>query len=234
MFLAPVSLQPEVAAEWNPTPPTCIFFLTFPFLQLLSVTWILFSTFPSTLSFTFPTQTTLVPPCSYLSYTEEQNLFSISVVLMFIDIQFVAPKQLKNIVAAFLLLPPIFIANPCKTEHIFKVAIFRYNLVETPIYKPSLWGCEPVFHTCQTKLISALSFSSCVYLCLAQTHMKYSRMDREDWPLPDVIHTRHTAEERWIKFSNVSAKVELQWGEHGCLTSGTWTSVSFVTAWGGR
>lgn len=114
MFLAPVSLQPEVAAQWNPTPPTCIFFLAFPFLQLLGVIWILFSTFPSTLSFTFPTQTPLVPPSSYLSYTEEQNLFSISVVLMFIDIQFVAPKQLKSIVAAFLLLPPIFIANPAR------------------------------------------------------------------------------------------------------------------------
>lgn len=50
-------------------------------------------------------------PSLFLSYTEEQNLFSISVVLMFIDIQFVAPKQLKSIVAAFLLLPPIFITN---------------------------------------------------------------------------------------------------------------------------
>lgn len=134
MFLAPVSLQPEVAAQWNPTPPTCIFFFTFPFLQLLGVIWIHFSLH---LIFYLPHSDSSCPSL-FLSYTEEQNLFSISVVLMFIDIQFVAPKQLKSIVAAFLLLPPIFITNPCKTEHIFKLAIFRYNLVETPIYKPPL------------------------------------------------------------------------------------------------
>lgn len=145
---------------------------------------------PSTLSFTFLTQLPLVLPSSYLSYTEEQNQFSISVVLMFFDIQFAAPKQLKSI-ATVCVFPP-FTANSCKTKHIFKVAILRCNLAEAPIDTPSLWGCEPVFHTCQTKLISALSFSSCVCLCLAQIHVKYCRMNREARPLPGIAHKTYS------------------------------------------
>lgn len=53
---------------------------------------------------------------------------------------------------------PVFTHNSCQTKHIFEVAILRYNLAETPIYKPSLHACEPVFHTCQTKLISSSLF----------------------------------------------------------------------------
>lgn len=103
-------------------------------------------------TFYFSPPSPTVSSRSFLSlhHMEKQHLFP-HLLQTFFGIQFTLTAH-KNTYRT-----PSFTHNSCKPEHVFKVAILRYVLAETPVYKPSLQGYEPVFHTCQTKLISARS-----------------------------------------------------------------------------
>ena len=125
----------------------------------------------------------------------------------------------------------VFFFDPqlLKTKNISRFAIWRYNLSETTIYKPSLQGRGPVFHACQTKWISALSTS------FSHWHI-WNTATTASWLLLNPTHTtkRHTAGQRGITFTNVSAKVEMQrlYMTAWPLGRSAGTSVSFMTGSG--
>lgn len=84
------------------------------------------------------------------------------------SLTFIPQKHLERFLSRWIFSSPSSTRSSCETRHIFIVAILRYNLAKTQtIYKPSLQGCEPLYHTCHTKLISARSFLFCV--CLSPT-----------------------------------------------------------------
>lgn len=78
---------------------------------------------------------------------EERNLFP-HLLLKFFDIQF--PQKQLQVFKTNLLHTAI--ARPSTSLKLQ----FRDTISETPIYKPSPQGPEPVFHTCQT---ASTSFS---------------------------------------------------------------------------
>ena len=131
--------------------------------------------------------------------------------------------------------------------HLRSRNFLRYSVAETPIYKPSLQGCEPPFHICQTEWISGRSCLICVCCFLSPTHeiqLEESWLFGFYWMTPPPhppTHTHATARLKdlqqgrgGIKLTNLSAKVELQpcnmaaW-PLGCLAG---ASVSFMTSWG--
>lgn len=214
MFLAPVSSWPEVSTHSvliHLLPIFPSFFAIFCFT--VGIVFNLTLHFPpqSTLAFYLSVKLLSLFPLVFISQLHGRaKYFSISV----FDIQF--PWTVFQDFLFF-----FSTRNSCKTRHIFKVAILRYNLSETPIINLPQ-AHEPVFHTCPTNLISALSLHTCLSHSLSDTY----EIQQWEQRLPDFYWTQHTTKrhtigQRGIKFTNVSAKVGLQWWKHGYLTSGT-------------
>lgn len=224
MFLAPVSSWPEVSTHSvliHLLPIFPSFFAIFCFT--VGIVFNLTLHFPpqSTLAFYLSVKLLSLFPLVFISQLHGRaKYFSISV----FDIQFP-----WTVFQDFLFFSST--QNSCKTRHIFKVAILRYNLCETPIINLPQ-AHEPVFHTCPTNLISALSLHTCLSHSLSDTY----EIQQWEQRLPDFYWTQHTTKRHTGELNLLMYLPRL-----GCSGGNmtTWplgrpagTSVSFMTCWG--